>query len=114
MGTDATVSLSLIFSIISMLGVIANIFVSFKRESDSSKAKEIQIEKHFAQIDVRLDNILTSITEIANNYGKTSQKIDDNIKAILQSNERIGTLFRLHDDNERRIETLEKRLNNNE
>lgn len=111
MGTEATVSLSLIFSIISMIGVIANMIISFKRESESNKQKEIQIEKHFAQIDVKFENVLSKMTEIAISNENSAQKIDDNLKAILQSNERIGTLFRLHDDNERRIEALEKRSN---
>lgn len=114
MGTEATISLSLIFSIISMIGVIANMIISFKRESESNKQKEIQIEKHFAQIDVKLENFLSKMTEIAISNENSAQKIDDNLKAILQSNERIGTLFRLHDDNERRIEALEKRSNKND
>lgn len=114
MGVETTISLSLIFSSISMIGVLANIYISFKRESESNKLKEVQIEKHFAQIDVRLENFLNSMAEIAKNNEVSAQKIDDNLKAILQSNERIGTLFRLHDDNVRRIESLEERANKND
>lgn len=114
MGVETTISLSLIFSSISMIGVLANIYISFKRESESNKLKEVQIEKHFAQIDVRLENFLNSMADIAKNNEVSAQKIDDNLKAILQSNERIGTLFRLHDDNVRRIESLEERANKHE
>jgi len=114
MGVETTISLSLIFSSISMIGVLANIYISFKRESESNKLKEVQIEKHFAQIDVRLENFLNSMADIAKNNEVSAQKIDDNLKAILQSNERIGTLFRLHDDNVRRIESLEERANKND
>lgn len=114
MGVETTISLSLIFSSISMIGVLANIYISFKRESESNKLKEVQIEKHFAQIDVRLENFLNSMADIAKNNEISAQKIDDNLKAILQSNERIGTLFRLHDDNVRRIESLEERANKND
>ena len=114
MGVETTISLSLIFSSISMIGVLANIYISFKRESESNKLKEVQIEKHFAQIDVRLENFLNSMADIAKNNEIIAQKIDDNLKAILQSNERIGTLFRLHDDNVRRIESLEERANKHE
>jgi len=111
MGTDLTISLSLIFSSISMIGVIVNIFISFKRESESGKQKEIQVEKHFAQIDVKLENFLKAMSDIAKSTEHSAKKIDDNLKAILQSNERIGTLFRLHEENEKRIENLEKRFN---
>ena len=111
MGADATISLSLIFSSISMIGVMANIFISIKRESDSSKAKEVQIEKHFAQIDVKLEDFLNRMTQIAKNSEKSAEKIDTNLQQIVATNERIGTLFRLHDDNERRIKALEERAN---
>ena len=113
MGTDTTISLSLIFSSISMIGVMANIFISIKRESDSSKAKEVQIEKHFAQIDVKLENFLNRMSQIAQNSEKSSERIDTNLQEIIKSNERIGTLFRLHDEHEKRINALEERTKKN-
>ena len=83
MGVETTISLSLIFSSISMIGV-------------------------------KLENFFSTMTGIARNNENSAQKIDENLKAILQSNERIGTLFRLHDDNVRRIESLEERANKHE
>lgn len=109
MGADATISLSLIFSSISMIGVIANIFISFRRESESNKLKEVQIEKHFAQIDVKLDDFLNRMSDIAKNSEKSAERIDANLQEIIKSNERIGTLFRLHDEHEKRISSLEER-----
>lgn len=109
MGADATISLSLIFSSISMIGIIANIFISFRRESESNKLKEVQIEKHFAQIDVKLDDFLNRMSDIAKNSEKSAERIDANLQEIIKSNERIGTLFRLHDEHEKRISSLEER-----
>ena len=114
MGTDATISLSLIFSSISMIGVIANIFISFRRESESNKLKEVQIEKHFAQIDVKLDDFLNRMSDIAKNSEKSAERIDNNLQEIIKSNERIGTLFRLHDEHEKRISSLEERAKRHE
>lgn len=114
MGADATISLSLIFSSISMIGVIANIFISFRRESESNKLKEVQIEKHFAQIDVKLDDFLNRMTDIAKNSEKSAERIDTNLQEIIKSNERIGTLFRLHDEHEKRISSLEERAKRHE
>ena len=37
MGTESTVSLSLIFSTVAMLGVLLNIFISLRRETESTK-----------------------------------------------------------------------------
>ncbi len=114
MGADATISLSLIFSSISMIGVIANIFISFRRESESNKLKEVQIEKHFAQIDVKLDDFLNRMSDIAKNSEKSAERIDNNLQEIIKSNERIGTLFRLHDEHEKRISSLEERAKRHE
>ena len=114
MGADATISLSLIFSSISMIGVIANIFISFRRESESNKLKEVQIEKHFAQIDVKLDDFLNRMSDIAKNSEKSAERIDNNLQEIIKSNERIGTLLRLHDEHEKRISSLEERAKRHE
>ena len=114
MGADATISLSLIFSSISMIGVIANIFISFRRESEQNKLKEVQIEKHFAQIDVKLDDFLNRMSDIAKNSEKSAERIDANLQEIIKSNERIGTLFRLHDEHEKRISSLEERAKGHE
>lgn len=114
MGADATISLSLIFSSISMIGVIVNIFISFRRESESNKLKEVQIEKHFAQIDVKLDDFLNRMSDIAKNSEKSAERIDANLQEIIKSNERIGTLFRLHDEHEKRISSLEERAKRHE
>lgn len=111
MGTEQTISLSLIFSSISMIGVIFNIFISMKRENDYNKQKEIQIETHFTQIDDKLEDFLSKMAAIAQKSEKSAEKIDANLQQIAATNERIGTLFRLHDSNERRIEKLEERAN---
>lgn len=111
MGAETTISLSLIFSIISMIGVLGNIIVSLRRETESNKQKEIQIEKHFAKIDVKLDEYINRMTTIANNTDRTSEKLDGISQEIAKTNERIGTLFRLHDEHEKRIANLEQREN---
>lgn len=108
MGVETTVSLSLIFSCISMIGVIINITVLLKKENELNKQKEVQIEKHFTQIDVKLDDFLNRITQIVNNSEKSAEKIDTNLQKIIATNERISTLFRLHDENERRIARIEE------
>lgn len=104
-----TVSLSLIFSIISMIGVLANIIVSLRRETESSKQKEVQMEKHFAQVDVKLDEFLKHMENLDRNSDRTTEKIDSISQEIAKTNERIGTLFRLHDEHEKRIVNLESK-----
>lgn len=107
MTSGATISLSLIFSIISMIGVLANIIVSLKRETESSKQKEINIEKHFAQLDVKLDEFISHMASIDRTSDRTAEKMDNLAQEVAKTNERIGTLFRLHDEHEKRISNLE-------
>lgn len=109
MGTEATISLSLIFSIISMIGVLANIIVSLRRETESNKQKEVQIEKHFAQLDVKLDEFIKHMSNLDKTSDRTAEKIDNISQEIAKTNERIGTLFRLHDEHEKRITNLESK-----
>lgn len=109
MGTETTVSLSLIFSIISMIGVLANIIVSLRRETETTKQKEVQIEKHFAQLDVKLDEFLKHMSNLDKSSDRTAEKIDTISQEIAKTNERIGTLFRLHDEHEKRITNLESK-----
>lgn len=107
MDAGATISLSLIFSIISMVGVLANIIVSLRRETETNKQKEVQIEKHFAQLDVKLDEFINHMNNIDRTSDRTAEKIDNISQEIAKTNERIGTLFRLHDEHEKRISNLE-------
>lgn len=111
MANEATISLSLIFSIISMVGVLGNIIVSLRRETESTKQKEILIEKHFAQLDVKLDEYLSHMKSIDRNSDRTAEKIDALAQEVKINNERIGTLFRLHDEHEKRISNLESKEN---
>lgn len=109
MGTESTVSLSLIFSTVAMLGVLLNIFISLRRETESTKQKEVQIEKHFAKIDVKLDEFIRMMGDITKNSDRATEKIDSMAQEITKTNERIGTLFRLHDEHENRISKLEEK-----
>lgn len=109
MGTESTVSLSLIFSTVAMLGVLLNIFISLRRETESTKQKEVQIEKHFAKIDVKLDEFIRMMGDITKNSDRATEKIDSMAQEIAKTNERIGTLFRLHDEHENRISKLEEK-----
>lgn len=109
MGTESTVSLSLIFSTVAMLGVLLNIFISLRRENESTKQKEVQIEKHFAKIDVKLDEFIRMMGDITKNSDRATEKIDSMAQEITKTNERIGTLFRLHDEHENRISKLEEK-----
>ena len=109
MASEATVSLSLIFSIISMIGVLASVIVSLRRETETTKQKEISIEKHFAQLDVKLDEYLSHMSNIDRSSDRTAEKIDALTQEVAKTNERIGTLFRLHDEHEKRITNLENK-----
>lgn len=110
MNAGQTISLSLIFSIVSMVGVIVNIFGTYKRDSDVEKKKEIDIEKNFARISVKLDEFGRQISEVVKRSEKSGDKIEEISREITKQNERITTLFHYKDDHEKRLSELEEKI----
>lgn len=47
--------------------------------------------------------------DITKNSDRATEKIDSMAQEITKTNERIGTLFRLHDEHENRISKLEEK-----
>lgn len=78
MNTDVTISLSLLFSIISVIGVIVAITSSLKKNQEQEANKQLDIEKHFVKIDMKLDNFMDSTNRIL----KNQEKSNDQLQAI--------------------------------
>ena len=113
MAEDMTISIALIFSIISIAGVAVNIANTIKRNNETNTQKELSIEKNFARLEVRLDEFGRIISDISKRSEKNSDRIEYISQEITKQNERISTLFHYHDDHERRIIEVEKKINEN-
>lgn len=106
-GHEVTVSLSLIFSIIAAFGVVFNVLATYKRDESAEDKKELEMQKNFTKLEVKLDEFGRQMSEVVRRSEKSGDKIEAIGQEITKQNERISTLFRLHDDHERRIKILE-------
>lgn len=105
---DASISLSLVFSIFSMLGVIVVIIRGIRQDSLDNTKKEVGQEKRNVQIEGRIDEHEHEISYLKREIEKNSDRIDKESEQNFIQNERIGTLFRIHEDNKERIMNIEK------
>jgi hypothetical protein len=107
MSPDTTISVSLILSVISCVGVIVAIISTFKKDNESRTNEKLDIEKNFVKVNVKLDNFCDSINALV----KQNEKATDEIRYIrdhlVRNEENIEMLFRYHDDHEERIKRLE-------
>lgn len=102
---DTTISLALIFSIVSVLGVLSSMYNNHKKNKETEERKEIEIEKNFVTLNLKLDALVKNITEM--NESAKEQRIE--MKRVNESvahiEEQIKTLFT-------RVGNLEKGINN--
>jgi DNA repair ATPase RecN len=77
MNSDVTISLSLLFSIVSVVGVIVAIVTSLKKNQEEEATKYLDIEKHFVKIDMKLDNFMDSTRQILKNQEKANDQIQE-------------------------------------
>lgn len=110
MALDTTVNLSLIFSIVSMMGVLVNIFGTYKHDNEAETKKQMDIEKNFVKINVKLDEFCSNMNDLMRKSEKNMDVVNDISKEIIKQNERIETLFHYHDNHEERLKELEEKV----
>jgi DNA anti-recombination protein RmuC len=111
MTQDTTISLSLLFSIISVVAVILTILNGIKKNQEQENNKEIEMEKNFLKINMKIDQFFDTTNKIL----KSQEKATDDIQAIRETlskeQEQIRTLFKNQDDIVKRICRLEGETN---
>ena len=107
MTPETTISLSVILSILSAIGVIFSIVMTLKKDHREDEARRIDIAEQFAKINVKLDSFCNTMTDMGRKTEKAMDKIEGLSLSINSCNERIETLFRYHEDHEKRIANLE-------
>lgn len=106
---ETTVSIALIFSVIAAIGTISTIVSTIKRDREAETNKQVEIEKNFVKINVKLDDMLETIRKISKNADENAERIKEMNGVLIQCSERIQTLFKRSDDHERRINDLEEK-----
>lgn len=99
----------MIFSVIAAIGTISTIVSTIKKDRDAETGKQIEIEKNFVKINVKLDDLLETIRKISKSSEDNAERIKEMNSVMIQCTERIQTLFKRSDDHERRLNDLEEK-----
>ena len=112
MTPETSVSIALLISLTSLACTLINTFAGGKKrqeeQAEREKNRQMDIEKNFVKINVKLDDFCDTTKKImAENSEKTEQLKNVSEQLILVT-ERVNTLYKYHDDHEKRIKELEK------
>lgn len=105
MNADASISLALIFSIVSVLGVVSSMYNNYRKNRQSEERKEIEIEKNFVTLNLKIDALAKTITEMNDAAKEQRAEMKRVNESVAHIEEQIKTLFT-------RVENLEKGINN--
>ena len=94
---------------IAAIGTISSIVSTIKKDRDAETNKQIEIERNFVKINVKLDDMLETIRKISKSSEDNAERIKDMNGVLIQCSERIQTLFKRSDDHERRLNDLEEK-----
>ena len=111
MRLDATVSLSLLFSIISTVGVIVTIFGVFERRHDRSSERDIETTKNFVQVNMKLDESCRNLSDIAKAMDKTSDTLNSVQRHLIDVDNRLENHDKTLAYHDERLDKLEEKLN---
>jgi len=111
MRLDATVSLSLLFSIISAIGVIVTIYGVFEKRRDKSSERDIETTKNFIKVNMKLDESCRNLSEIAKAVDKTSDILNSVQRHIIEVDNKLENHDKALADHDERLDKLEEKLN---
>lgn len=111
MTQDTTLSLSLIFALVAVLGTVINIVTTLKTSNDKETEKRLDIEKQFVRLNIKLDDMNVSMTELVKKNEKSIIEIQKINEKLIVQNERIESLYRAKEQIESRLKVLENRRN---
>lgn len=109
MDTTTTVSLAVIFALAALVSQAYGIWNNHKKNIEQEEKKNIEIEKNFVKLDLKIDQYQKSTDTILERQEAHAVRMENLSGQIIKSNERIETLFRYKDDHELRLKTLEKK-----
>ena len=114
MGTDVTISVTLLISLISLACSVYGTFASGKRDmseqNERDRKRQIEIEKHFAVINVKLDEFREQSQKMLQENVKRTEELKEVSEQLVRASEKINTLYKYKDDHEGRIKVLENKV----
>ncbi len=111
MRLDTTISISLLLSIISAVGVIVTIFGVFERRHDKSSERDIETTKEFVKVNMKLDESCRNLSDIAKTMDKTSDILNSVQRHLIDVDNRLENHDKTLAHHDERLDKLEERLN---
>lgn len=90
---NVTINVALVFSIISVIGVISTIWNNHKKQRDDTERKNIEIEKNFITLNIKLDQLTNTINGLAENDRTRASELQAINKSMAHYEEQLKTLF---------------------
>ena len=106
---NMTISVALIFSFIAVFSQLYSVYNNHKKNEEEEERKEIEIEKSFMRLDLKLDHFQETTATMLQRQEDHAVRMEKLSGEIIKSNERIATLFKYKDDHEMRIKKLEEK-----
>lgn len=115
---ETSISIALLISIVAIACTLFNTFSgqeSRQRENaESDKRRDVDIERNFVKINVKLDSFCETSNTMLRNQEKSSDAIKDLTNQVTKISEQISTLYHYKDEHEKRITNLESEISSND
>ena len=113
MGTDVTISMTLLISLVSLACSVYGTFSGSKKQideqNDKDNKRQVDIERHFAVINVKLDEFCEKSNQMLQENAKATAQLKEVSEQLIRVSEQVNTLFKYKDDHEGRIKALESK-----
>ena len=114
MGIDTTISITLLISLISLGCSVFNTFSGgrkdLKAQEEKESARQLDIEKNFVKINVKLDDFCDTSRKLMEENTKKTDELKSVSERLVQVTEKVNILFKYKDDHENRIKDLEEKV----
>lgn len=114
MNPETSVSIALLISLTSLACTLINTFAGGKKRQEEQAEREnnrqMDIEKNFVQINVKLDDFCDTIKKMMIENGEKAEQLKNVSEQLVLITERMNTLFKYKDEHEERIKELEDKI----
>lgn len=80
-----------------------------EEQANEERNRQLDIEKNFVKINVKLDDFCESSKQLMQENAKKTDQLKAVSEQLVLLTEQTKTLFKYHDDHEKRIKELESR-----
>lgn len=94
MKQDTTVTIAFIFSLVSTLGVVINLFLTIKRDNKANQKDGYSLKEGIIKANMKLDQVCTTTLDI----NKQLDKLNDRVNEMALKQENHETRLRILED----------------